>query len=318
MSSCSGRGWDKQQQQGIFVDPDVARSTTSNSTMQPGNGMGNQLSSSGVHRGSRSEPLRPRHSHPAPSTFFPDDSASLQEYQPGSDRETRWNAQMPPAIAQATRYPAYSSASRGSQNQYAPPSFGSTLQGSVSGSSQSQLRTPSSGLHQSSYFFDGATPTGSYSQLSSSQLSGPPPTDYEPLPPIFGPNAPSNVRDTAASSSARSRNQTPSFMAQSINIGVPSDAQMHFYYNQVDNRLQLHIQNNAPQRTPTTPQQQIWEIPTHASPSQPRHVHQTATRGRASRSARSGLSKRVKKNSFNEWTDKRSVSYEDVPNGRPC
>lgn len=137
-----------------------------------------------------------------------------------------------------------------------------------------------------------------------------------------------------------------------ISIGVPPETQMHFHYNQVDNR-QVHIHNNAPQNVATNNNQvyttdnsnhhnthapQANTYNTHAANVGNTHtnVTQKAMNTRTSASStvngqrqvtqppsesialRGRQYTRIKHTKFNEWTDKRSVTYEEVPNDRPC
>lgn len=125
---------------------------------------------------------------------------------------------------------------------------------------------------------------------------------------------------------------------------------MYFHYNQVDNR-QVHVHNNAPERMVTNnnqayktdnsnhhnthaPQANTYNTHatnvgnTHTGISQAgtrpsAHVHNNGRRQGSlapseSIMLRGRQYKSVKKVSFNEWTDRRSVTYEDVPNDRPC
>ncbi|KAI7773583.1 hypothetical protein LA080_010368 [Diaporthe eres] len=136
-------------------------------------------------------------------------------------------------------------------------------------------------------------------------------------------------------------------LPRGIGIGVEPAAQMHFHYNHVDNR-QLHISNNAPQNVVTNNNQRYnTDNSNHHNTDAPQantynttatnvgnthtNVSQKATTVRQS----SGFSsigrppsesmairdkqyKTVKQVSFNEWTDRRKVTYKEVPNDRPC
>lgn len=127
---------------------------------------------------------------------------------------------------------------------------------------------------------------------------------------------------------------------------------MHFHYNQVDNR-QVHINNNAPQNVVTNnnqvyttdnsnhhnthaPQANTYNTQATNVGNAHTNVTQKATTARPSASSSSNGQRRevqgpsesitlrgrqytrIKHTKFNEWTDKRSVTYEEVPDDRSC
>ncbi|KAK7699463.1 hypothetical protein SLS64_011601 [Diaporthe eres] len=122
---------------------------------------------------------------------------------------------------------------------------------------------------------------------------------------------------------------------------------MHFHYNHVDNR-QLHISNNAPKNVVTNnnqryntdnsnhhnthaPQANTYNTTatnvgnTHTNVSQKattfRQSSGPSSNGRPpseSMAIRDKQYKTVKQVSFNEWTDRRKVTYKEVPDDRPC
>ncbi|KAK7727245.1 hypothetical protein SLS63_007296 [Diaporthe eres] len=136
-------------------------------------------------------------------------------------------------------------------------------------------------------------------------------------------------------------------LPQGISIGVQPAAQMHFHYNHVDNR-QLHISNNAPKNVVTNnnqryntdnsnhhnthaPQANTYNTTatnvgnTHTNVSQKattfRQSSGPSSNGRPpseSMAIRDKQYKTVKQVSFNEWTDRRKVTYKEVPDDRPC
>lgn len=130
-----------------------------------------------------------------------------------------------------------------------------------------------------------------------------------------------------------------------ISIGVPQYGNFHFHYNQVDNR-NLTIHNNAPGNVTTNnnhvsnvdnsnhhnnnaPQGNTSTIHANNVGNTHTHVSQTATsvRNPCRQSAlppseslpiRDRQFKQKKKVSWGEWSDKRRVTYETVPDDRPC
>lgn len=239
--------------------------------------MGNQQNSSGVQRGCRSEPPRPRPSSPAPSTIFPSDSISVRGEETGSSKQTRpsvepGNFRRPqngysqpsapkpavsrwetPQVSPQQAAPYFGWEPYDYEDQYAPSSFENHPQPSVTGTSQTSFRTPSTSTQQ-------APPSSSRSNVPSSVRDTPAPSTArvtnrqasEVLQSVASRAAPASTGGSCTGSSRQNRPVGHSGVLsqqsagpqppQGISIGVPPAAQMHFHYNQVDNR-QLHISN---------------------------------------------------------------------------
>ncbi|KAJ0108107.1 hypothetical protein J7T55_007226 [Diaporthe amygdali] len=137
-----------------------------------------------------------------------------------------------------------------------------------------------------------------------------------------------------------------------VSIGIPSANQVHFHFNQVDNR-KMTVNNNAPQNVVTN-NNQVYNVDksNHHNTQAPQtntynsHVHnagnthanttQQATAVRQSLSSNTNGQQRevrqpseslplrdrlytcTKKVTVNEWSDKRSVKHKHEPNDRPC
>ncbi|KAK2603111.1 hypothetical protein N8I77_009591 [Diaporthe amygdali] len=146
--------------------------------------------------------------------------------------------------------------------------------------------------------------------------------------------------------------QQPAGPQLPVSIGVPPASQIHFHFNQVDNRM-MTVNNNAPQNV-TTSNNQVYNVDksshhntnapqantynSHVSNAGNTHTNtiQQATAVRQSASSntngqrqdirqpseslrlRDKLYTCTKKVSVNEWTDKVSVKHKHVPNDRPC
>lgn len=133
-----------------------------------------------------------------------------------------------------------------------------------------------------------------------------------------------------------------------ISIGVPQSGNFHFHYNQVDNR-KLTINNNAPGHV-TTNNNHVSKVDNsnHHNNNAPQgntsttrasdvgntytNVNQTANSGSSTGSPylRAGAPpseslpirdrqyKQKKRVTVGDWSDKRTVRYETVPDDRPC
>lgn len=136
-----------------------------------------------------------------------------------------------------------------------------------------------------------------------------------------------------------------------ISIGVPQYGNFHFHYNQVDNR-NLTIHNNAPGNVTTNnnhvsnvdnsnhhnnnaPQGNTSTYNAHDVGNSHTHVNQTVNSVRNASSSsnpyrqtslppseslpiRDRMYKQKKKVTVGEWSDRRKVTYETVPDDHPC
>lgn len=248
----------------------------STSRLRMGNGATNQRSSSGVQGGCRSEPPRPMPSSPAPSTISPSDSISVRGDETVSSNQNRRHT---PQVSHQTAMPYSGLEPYDYEDQYAPSSFAhptetavhslytpstsrSTLPGSVRGSSAPENNERTSAYHRSTETVAHSLypPSSTRSNLpgsvrgtgtpSTARVTSQQPTEV--LQEGGSRAAPATMGGTPTGSSRQSRaggcsgvmpqQSAGSQHLQGISIGVPPATQMHFHYNQVDNR-QLHINN---------------------------------------------------------------------------